>query len=246
MPSNPPKHFSASHTIALVASMITIVLTFGPGPAQDFMRGYPLIGWAGIAVGLLAFPLILTKRTIQIQNSYANQWSEKVTNLSAHWHAQERALIEKMNNRIQSLSREDWERDLTLLTERIRGWELNGDAYKYLTENVSHTNLPLHFTNILEDSLAQWNRDFREFANPQVITAWENLKQSANSYERTIDEYMWTKGNTEYLEVPREWNHENNALYRLAFTELEVRRKSLQEALGAVHKIQHSLGIELS
>ncbi|MFB9163378.1 hypothetical protein [Arthrobacter psychrochitiniphilus] len=236
---------STAEIIGTVASLITIALTFAPGPIQDFMLKHSLVGWLLFAVAILASSKYIAIRTRSIKKNLETDWGGKVETLSSHWHKQEATLTERWNAKIDAISRQDWILDLPLLSDRMTHWELESSTYIYLSENVTHTQLPMQLVKELEDSIASWNRDSREFANPVVISAWEQLEKSANAYERKIDEFMWQKGNKEYLEVPREWNFEDNPRYRKAFVELADCRNSFIRSLGGVHKVQHSLSSKL-
>lgn len=234
---------------------VGLPILFFSRSAQDFFLAHPLWGWGLFAFLLITGPVTIQWRIQKRSNTenarLSDQWKEKEAHLSAQWKVKEVQLAEgweaknaeleaRWEARLEALSREDWERDLPLLEDRMLGWEMDSYFHKYLQQPF-HKHLPMQFVRALEEQVERWERDSRRLSNPEVAEVWGHCKDAAKRYIEKIEEYMWTEEDRDYLHVPPEWGHREPDRYQEAFRNLGKYSAALRESLSQVYRVQHSL-----
>lgn len=210
------------------------------------MKAHPLWGWALLLV-LLITSLPVRRWSVGVIDARESKiWGQRVVELSNHWAAENKKLAGESRGREAALFRMNSEKDDALLNERLTGLELNGFFHTYLADNVDHSNLDFQFVSQLEEHLAKWRRDSREFFDPELTAAWERLSAAAKAYNQTLEQYTWMKDDSSRLHVPPEWKDKDYQLYRTAFNELSAARAAFYVSLCELHKVQHAKGLASS
>lgn len=130
-------------------------------------------------------------------------------------------------------------KDTALLRDRLTGWELDSDFFRYLTQRVTHEHLSLNFVSDLEQHLERWEFDAREMTTREVRNKWLTCKKAALRYAHLLDQNTFLKNSGKAYEVPREWEREDPERWRSAFEQLPAARQDLAEAIQASHRILH-------
>ncbi|WHP59009.1 hypothetical protein QMY03_19125 [Arthrobacter sp. KFRI-F3372] len=230
---------------ATISGLLAVIGFFLPGGiTKDFLLANPLWGWAG-------FALLLIGGRWYIHVAVKARASDVEAELSQKWKDREFDLIQKLNDREAELlkerqtkedSQESKAKDVSLLEERIKGWEMHG-PFQVSLANAFHKRLPAKFVRQLEDQIDRWDLDTRDFHDDEMAQAWQICKSAAERYRDKINFYMSYEEGTkyEYLEVPTySRDHGEVDRYRMMFKELEDARSALQEALGGIYKVLHS------
>lgn len=143
----------------------------------------------------------------------------------------------------EELSRSHIQKDLLLLEERMRGWEMHG-AFHVGLRDAFHKHLPRTFVGQLEEQVDRWDGDTRYYHDEEIAQAWFDCKSAAEAYLQKINFYMSYEDETssEYLQVPPELrnNTDRGETYRKVFEELESARSALLESLGVLYRVHHS------
>lgn len=222
---------------ATVSGALAVVGFFLPGGiTKDFLLAHPLWGWAGLACLLIA-------GRWYIQMAVNARGKDKEAALAQEWTVKEASLIQEWERKSEGLSQEARAKDVPLLEQRMKGWEMEG-PFQVSLVNSFHKRLPAKFVRQLEDQIERWNLDSRDFHDQEIAQAWSACKSAAETYSDRINFYMTYEDGTghEFLTVPTETRDRGDQgdHYRKMFRELEAARSALEQALGGVYKVIHS------
>lgn len=241
-----------------VLGVIGGINLFLPGPFKDFMLAHPLWAWAGLIGLIIAYRRIVGWYVRVAEAAQAKSLAGKVsgeharlaevfkakeTELSDRWIGEHARLAEEFKAKETELFRINDDKDVSLLNDRLKNMEREGDFHTYLAAGIDHKSLEYSFISQLEGDLHTWRRDWRQFFGSDVTKAWEKFTAAADDYQAKVSQYMWTKDDSDYLHVPPEWKSKDHKQYQTAFKELDTSRTALYVALNELHRIQHARGI---
>ncbi|MEJ1180398.1 MULTISPECIES: hypothetical protein [unclassified Pseudarthrobacter] len=230
---------------ATISGVLAVVGFFVPGGiTKDFLLANPLWGWSGFVLLLIVsrgyIHVAVKARAKDVEADLARKWKDRESELVQKLKNKEAELIQERQTKEDG--RKSRTKDLSLLEERMKGWEMHG-PFQVSLAHAFHKRLPSNFVRQLEEQIDRWDLDTRDFHNQDVAQTWEACKSAAEEYRDKINYYMsYEEGkNNEYLEVSTySRDHGEGDHYRMMFKELEDARSGLQEALGGVYKVLHS------
>lgn len=230
---------------ATIGGLLGVVGFFVPGGiTKDFLLANPLWGWAGFVLLLIGgrwyIQIAVKARVKDVDAELAQKWKDKESELVRKLNTKDAELIQERQTKKDT--QESRAKDVALLEERMKGWEMHG-PFQVSLVNAFHKRLPSKFVRQLEDQIDRWDRDTRDFHDQEIAQAWEACKSAAEAYRDKINYFMSYEEGTkyEYLEVPTySRDHGEVDRYRMMFKELEDARSALEEALGGIYKVLHS------
>lgn len=190
---------------------------------QEVLATTGLWGWVAFAALLAMLPWIV--------RFWANaQLGTKELILKKEWAAQQLDL--------QSDSK-----DLMLVREWLRGWDLHGKFHVYLVEHVHFGHLPLWIVQEMDERRFMWDRDPRKVEDPPLQTEWARFRLAVNDFADKINEGMWLESRSrveresdskQFMHIPPEWKTHDHVRYQTAVDELQTSRQELETSMSSL------------
>lgn len=157
-----------------------------------------VIGGA-ILVVLLCIALMQRKRAVDERNAAEDKVAtlktraEKVDPLEKELAqaledlAKERVMrAEAESGRKAMLYRDQWEKDVRLIRELLKGWDANSVVYIAFSEGIDWNIAPPWIERALVVKIRAWNRDFRNIRTSELAQPWGNLREAIDRMSSTM------------------------------------------------------------
>jgi hypothetical protein len=223
------------HVLEVLSALAGLALFFVDNGRQ-WMSAHGLWGWAVAIVGIVAGVLTAEVRT------------------RGDTHRVDLEVALAVDAEAKEAAAEALRRDAALLHERLDGWTVKSDFFRYLGDDANHSYFPSKRHDEMFRRIRAWEVDPRQLKTPQLRAAFERVKQAVFGYDRAVLQNMWrierelSDGKIEvdwdHMWVPPEWEDEYPDKYQAAMKSLNGCCDELSDALGNLFRLMHDLGID--